>query len=681
MHQVTPGPTPALDLSAPEGLSRRVSRLVDELAELLQQPLAPADFYAEYLKRVLAAVRGVAGAVWLTPADAPFRLQYQVNLAEVGLDKVAHGRACHAELLRQAAEGGKPLWMPPRSGPDERAGPPTAANLTGYAVLFAPVTMDGETVGVVEVWQDFYPESQTWKPALRLLGEVSGFVAAFLHRHQLRQLQEQQQLWVGLEAFLRRVYGSLAVDEVAHLVANEGRRFVGCDGLSVAVRKGDRVSVAAVSGAGRVDPRSRLVDRLQQLCRQVLLWGEKLVYHGTRDEALPPAVLRALDGYLAQSPSRTLVVLPLRDGRDARPGPARAVLVAEHFDTGILLEQIEDRLTLLAPHTAAALHNAVAHTGTPLSGVGRWLVRGDEWLASRGWVKLLAAGAAVAAVIAALVLVPAPLRLDARGQLLPRQRLTVFAPVTGKVIEVKAQNGERVVRGQELLFLEDLDTHGKIEALTVKVAAAEHRLAVLAEQLARPGTDEERDALVKERINQRYELRKATAERDVLLQGSRTPQRTPVPSPLAGKVLTFDAREGLLGKTVKPGDPLLRVAGCQGAWEVVLQVPEEHIAQVREGLHRSPDGAVAVDLLLSSQPNRTYRGRLVADGLAGETTLKDNKVVLPARVEIADAELAAQLETLPVGVEVRARVHCGPRAVGYVWFGGLLEFLYERLWF
>lgn len=680
MNQATPSPAAAVDAATPEGHSRRVSRLLEEMAELLQQPFAPADFYAEYLKRVLTAVRGIAGAVWLTPSDGPFRLQYQVNLAEIGLDKVAHGRACHAELLRQAAEDGKPLWMPPRSGPDDRA-TATAANLTGYAVLLAPVVMDGETVGLVEVWQDFYPEAQTWKPALRFLGEVAGFVAAFLHRHQLRQLQEQQQLWVGLEALLRRIYGSLGLGEVAHLVANEGRRFVGCDGLNVAVRKGERVSVEAVSGAARVDARSRLVDRLQELCRQVLRWGEKLVYHGTRDEALPPAVLRALDGYLAQNPCRTLVVLPLRDGRDEKNGPPRAALAAEHFDTGVLPEQIEDRLALLAPHVAAALHNAAEHTHTPLSGLGRRLARVDEWLASRGWLKLAAAGAAVAAVVAALVLVPAPLRLDARGQLLPKQRQTVFAPVTGKVVEMKAQNGDRVVRGQDLLFLEDLDTHAKIEALTVKISAAEHRLAMLAEQLARPGTEEERDTLVKERINQRYELRKATAERDVLQQASRTPQRTPIPSPLAGKVLTFEAREALLGKTVKPGDALLRVAACQGTWEVVLQLPEENIAQVREGLHRSADGAVQVDLLLSSQPNRTYRGRLQSDGLAGETSLKDNKVVLPARVEVADRELAEQLDTMPVGVEVRARVHCGPRAVGYVWFGGLLEFLYERLWF
>ena len=50
-------------------------------------------------------------------------------------------------------------------------------------------------------------------------------------------------------------------------------------------------------------------------------------------------------------------------------------------------------------------------------------------------------------------------------------------------------------------------------------------------------------------------------------------------------------------------------------------------------------------------------------------------------VEITDATLIEQLAEMPVGVEVRARVDCGNRALGYVWLGGLFEFLYERVWF
>ena len=55
--------------------------------------------------------------------------------------------------------------------------------------------------------------------------------------------------------------------------------------------------------------------------------------------------------------------------------------------------------------------------------------------------------------------------------------------------------------------------------------------------------------------------------------------------------------------------------------------------------------------------------------------------MLPARVRINDTELAAQVESLPVGLEVRAKVHCGPRPIGEVWFYEFWEFFYEHVVF
>jgi hypothetical protein len=61
--------------------------------------------------------------------------------------------------------------------------------------------------------------------------------------------------------------------------------------------------------------------------------------------------------------------------------------------------------------------------------------------------------------------------------------------------------------------------------------------------------------------------------------------------------------------------------------------------------------------------------------------VKETSVVLPARVRITDAELLTQLEGLPVGLEVRSKVHCGSRPMGQVWFYELWEFFYEHVIF
>jgi multidrug efflux pump subunit AcrA (membrane-fusion protein) len=690
-------PATPLDVAPSEGDSRQLPHFLEDMARLLETPLPPTEFYAEFLQRVLAATGAVAGSVWGRDPQGNFPLHYQINVAEVGLDQAAHGRACHAEVLRHAAQRDRPLWVPPHSGPDLSAGEIKAANLSPYGLLLAPVLVDKEVAGLLEVWQPPHLDNQTRRGVARFLTEVAGFVAAYWHKTRWRQLQDQQQFWNKLEAYAREVHASLDPTEVAYLVANQGRLLLEADQVAVALRWGKTVKVEAVSGAAAVEKRSRLVQLMRQLLACVLDWGEKVVYAGSRDPALPPAVLQALDAYLAESGSKLLIVLPLRDERESagehrpigpigpiglwRRSPGRSALLAECFGPALPPDQLESRLGVLAPHAAAALYNAVEHRRLPLGWLTRPLARAQDRLRGRGWVKPAAVLAVLLAILGALVFIPAPLRLDAGGQLVPTDRQVVYATLTGKIVEMKAQHGDWVEKGQELLFMEDLETQLKIEQLGLKVTAAEQRVALLTEQLGKATGREERNALTRERIDQEYEMRKAMVEREILLQGSRSPRKAPVAAPLAGKVVTFDAREQLVGKTVKPGDPLLRIARVRGPWEVELNIPEGHLGPIREGLRRAPGGFLEVDLLLTSHPNQTFRGRLDADGLGGETVVKDNNVVLPARVRITDRDLLAQLKTLPVGVEVRAKVHCGYRALGYVWFFDLLEFFYEHVWF
>ncbi|MCI0463092.1 MAG: efflux RND transporter periplasmic adaptor subunit [Gemmataceae bacterium] len=667
--------------SSPEAIPDPSTRLVAELARLLQTSPTPAEFHSAFLGHVLHALGGVCGAVWSLTAEGAFHLEHRVNEAAVGLDRFADGLGCVAESLRHVIQGERPVWVPPGGGPKD--GP---LNPTAHALLLAPILIDNQPAGVVEVWLEPEREPDIRRSGARLLTELAGFAAAFLHRQQWRLVTEQRQTWARCEAFARRVHASLDPSQVAFVVANEGRTFTGCDQVSVALSRPlghglqtmPQLEVEAVSGVATVEARSPLVRAMSVLLNRVRDWGEVLVYSGTRDESLPPAVRQALDAYLRESPARALVALPLCDEREPRKG-GHAVLLAECFENSLPADQLKGRLEVVAGHAGSALGNALAHQRGTAGWVARLRYRVGEWTAGRRSRKALLVLAVLLLVGGALALVPAPLRVEARGQLLPRERRIVYADLPGKVIDLKVRHGEVVQKGQELLFVQDLDTQLKVEHLAIKAAFAEQRLAVLNDLLGRAAS-EERAGLIKERIAQEYELRKAAVERGILMQGGAGPRKTPVPAPLAGKVVTFDAREQLVGKTVKPGDPLLRVACVEGPWEVELLLPENRLAAIREGLLRMRDG-LEVELRLGSQPLRTYRGRLRVDGLGGEATLRDGAAVLPARVEIADPELAAQLANLPVGLEVRARVDCGPRAVGLVWFGDLIEFLYEHVLF
>lgn len=657
----------------------RVQQLLTQLAHLLDSVSAPEEFYTRFLAAAIDLLGANGGALWQRSGPEQFRLQEQLHLESLGLDET-NGWDAHAGLLRVACRRGKALWVAPQSTPLNAGPAALAANLTTRALLFAPVLVEGQVAGLVEVWLPPPKDPAVRRSLGQLLGEMTGFLAAYQQRVQWRELTARQQIWERLEAFARHVHGSLDPRVVAYAVANDGRPLVEVDQLTVLLRRGPDVVVEAVSGAPGVETRSELIRALASLGHAVGHIREPLIYEGKRDESLPPRVLAALDEYLARSGARVLALLPLH-AEEAAAGPWEAALLAESFEATGAAADVCGRLEAIGRHAGPALRNALAHERVPLRCLARPLTLVRTLTSGRGLVGTASLVALTVCSAMALISLQVPLRLEAKGQLLPEERRVVHAPLGGRVIALKAQHGDVVEKGQELLQIEDLETQLQVDQLALKVAAAEQRLAFLAEQLGKSFGPEKQDTLVRERIDQEYELHKARAERDILLRASRSPLAASVTAPLAGKVITPDAREVLLGKTVKPGDPLLRVAQVRGEWEVLLALPEVSLAPVREGLAAAGETGLEVDLLLQSHPHRTLKGRLMRDGLGGETTTRDQATVLPVRVRLDDDDLRQQLDELPVGVEVRARVHCGPRPVGYVWFHEVWDFVYEHLLF
>src|SRR5581483_435397 len=168
---------------------------------------------------------------------------------------------------------------------------------------------------------------------LQFVIRMASLASAYTRNQQLRQMSGQQQVWIQIETFSRQIHASLNPTEVAYLVANDGRRLVEADRISVALRTGRKSEVLAISGADVVEKRSNLVQLMRALFDSVLDWGEELVYTGTKDDALPPAVLHALDNYLAESNSKLLVVLPLKDEcEETNKKKSRSALMMECFE-------------------------------------------------------------------------------------------------------------------------------------------------------------------------------------------------------------------------------------------------------------------------------------------------------------------------------------------------------------
>ena len=183
--------------------------------------------------------------------------------------------------------------------------------------MLAPVLNDQGPQGVVEVFQRPGARIATQRGYLRFLLQVCEFAGDFLKCRRLRHLSEKQSLWEQLETFTRTAHEKLDVRQTAYTIANEGRRLIGCDRVSVAIRRGGSCPIEAVSGQDTFDKRSNVTVMLGKLATAVVKTGEDVWYSGDTSD-MAPQVEAALDAYVDESHTKAIAILPLTEPRDQK---------------------------------------------------------------------------------------------------------------------------------------------------------------------------------------------------------------------------------------------------------------------------------------------------------------------------------------------------------------------------
>lgn len=683
-------PEPRVDPATLEEKRQQINRLIDEVARLAESTLGPTEFFSEFLQRMLVALAAPAGVIWNRTPQGNLQMGYQINFQEMGLDQIEGARASHDELLRALVQQGRSLVVPPYSGPGKNENGVAAANLTGYNLLLVPIAVERQISGVIEIWVDPDRNPNAIRGFIQFLEDMATYAASYLRNHQLRFMLGQQQIWTQLESFARQIHSTLNVREVSYHIANECRRMLQVDRVSLACRMGAKTDVEAISGADVIEKRSALVQSMRALCDAILVWNDKLVYAGARDESLPPKVIEALDTYLAESNSKLLIILPLRDERENKEHkkdlPCRSVMMVECFEPNVTTEQLMARVDVLAKHSAPALYNALEYRRLPFKWALTPVANIKEGLRGRRGAIASAIAAALAVAILLMCLIPWELRMDAKGKLVPKDRQTLYAQFNGRIVKVNVQHGQPVKRGQPLLVVNDPNLAGKFVQLRSNIIKAEQQIQSLNNSLNLPGlTAQQVEDLKRQKFQAEFDRDSALGELNILREIVPDPQAGVVVSPSTGKVVTFDVANRLLNRIVKPGDDLLEIAQIGGDWEIELAIPEAHVGHIREALSRIHPEALDVDIRLSSHAGKDFKGKLYRDGLGGSATMVNNEPVLTARVKVGQ-DLRDELSRLeggamPIRTEVVAKVRCGKRPIGYVWFYQLWEFLYERVIF
>lgn len=686
-------PTEAPDSQLVAKVKHEINALVQEVTQLASQDIAPADFYRGFLPRVVSAMAAVGGAVWTRTDGGQFRVEFQVDLAETGLDASPQDRAQHAALLKSVVDDKRAMLVSPRGSSSTGSG---GGNPTALLAVVAPLIVDEEPLAVVEIFQRPGGAPNTERGYLRFLLQMCDLACGYLKSRQLRQIQDNQSLSRELGSLVAALYRSLDVRETSYAIANEGRRLIGCDRLSLAIRYGHRCQIVAVSGLDSLDRRAAQVTGLSRLAQAVLRMREPLWSAGD-DAELPSQIQKPLQAYLDQSHARLVAVIPLQQpARDvtidgeasgrptANEGSPIGALIVEQFTEARAPESLKARSEVVARHSSAALSNAIEHSSLfllPLwKAIGQifWLFRG------RAAPATLLTIIAIAGFIYALATVQTDFEIAARGKLQPMERREIFAPLDGQVKNLPVEHGQIVEAGALLAELTNTDLDLELAALLGRQTTNQERQAALSRALldnkggaARLNPADE-NRLSGEMLQLRQEAE--NIERELTLVREKQ-QQLKIIAPQRGQVVTWKVRDLLLQRPVTRGQGLLTLANPDGPWELELYLPERRLVHVQNALasrRREPpvNRPLDVTFIVSSHPGQTFHGNVVEIEQAAEVRSDKGNCVL-VRVAIDKN----RLPPLKDQTTVTAKLNCGRASVGYDWFCDLIETVQTKVLF
>ncbi len=672
-----------------EQTKNQIRKLVAEIAELAESDIQPAEFHVEFLNRVVAAVAASGGALWLLDGRGTLKLQHQLEFRQTGLLDNRQRAQPHDALLGVMLQASQPQIIPPGAAVE---GMPNAGNPTAFSLILSPLMVDKQVVGLVEILMDPTRRAATQKSTLRFVSDLCDLAAQYLKNRQMRQMMSQQKLWNQLEGFTHSIHHSLDLRETAYAVANDGKKLVGCDRLSVALKIGGRMIVEAVSGQEIVEQKANLIRELTRLCKVVAQSGEDLVYTGTT-EGFPPEIRDALEVYVDESGSKAVIVTILHKP-ETDPNKDKDVfgcIVAEQIGDEMAPTDAQARTEVIAKHASTALWNA--RETDRVFGLSILKAIGSPWRFFRGrtLAKIAAVLGLILLVIGIMAFVPWPLTIEGKGSLLPEDRRITYAPLQGKVIAVPFDHGDFVKQGDVIARLENKQLETELYKLKGDLMDARSKLSNVNTMLRKNTKPDERPQLEGERAQAEVKIQSTQAQIETIEEQQRMLE---IKAPVSGIITTWETKKNLLNRPVEVGQELLSVAALDGEWVLEVDVPDDDMAPILaaraklEGEIKSkeapPDAKLPAYFVTMTNPEHRYEGYVRRVASKAETVEGKHvvKVTVGFNEDVKQDYLKRNnIKTLRPGAEVRARVKCGEAKLAYVMLRDVIQVWYETVLF
>jgi hypothetical protein len=681
-----------------EQTKRQIRTLVNEVAELSKSDVGAAEFYPAVLQKVVNALAARGGAVWLLDGENGLRLAHHIDISPNLIDANNNEAISHGRLLGRLIQKGTPELVPPFSASEQTG----EANPTPFLLVTSPLASPKGPVGLLEVFQRAQTPPEAQVGYLKFVKHITDLVGDWLKGHTLQQVSNRQELWQQSDQFARLVHENLDLKDTAFTIANEGRRLIDCDRVSVAILKGGKAKVVAISGQDSIENRSNNVQALNNLATRVIKSGEPLWYDGSTED-LPAQLEEAIEDYVDLSHGRTVTVLPIRQPERKLEGDVLAernetnearvrrdiigALIVEQIETQLSRQTLEGRVDLVYEHACRAISNSMNHSNILFMPLWRfldrclWMFRGSALPKTASILGLLAAG------LLSMFLIPMDFDLQGNGKLKPTVERQVFAHADGEVEAVLVKHGQEVKKDQTLVKLKNNELEQQIQTTMGQYKQSLQQAYGWKRQLdsATTLTEAERIRVQQDYNQAEQEAFNRQAELNLLVERQSKLERL---SPIDGLVTTWDVEKVLTARPVVTGQVLMTVADPDKPWEVEVMMPEKRMryldgAFANDRVVKTDDKGekyLDVEIILMTKPDTKHYGKLYqpAVGQRAELDPEDGAVV---RLRCVPNDKALLEISKRPGARVMADVKCGKRSVAFVVFYEVIEWIRANILF
>ena len=571
-----------------EQTKQQIRSIVNEIAQISRSDVAPDAFQAEFMTRVVRALGAKGGVMWNADDSGRLSLGYQVNLRDTKLHEDEEANKQHSHLLYHALRGTETEYLlPPHSGGENAE---DGGNPTDFLVILGVIQTELEKVGIVEVFQRADASPATQQGFLNFVKQVTRYATEYYKNRQLKNFNERQNLWTQLEDFTRNIHKTLDLKETLYTVANESRRLIECDRVSLAICRGGRARIEAVSGQDMVDKRSETVKLLGDLATAVVAANEPVVYNGDGSN-LAPQVEDAIEEYVDASHTKTIAVYPLVkrtvDEKDhdeterdkiETPPPFGAIVV-ELIENAHISDHMMKRVEIVVEHARVAVGNAIEHNSIFLAPLWQAIGKSKILVSARMLPKTVSIGIGVLALILAFIFVPWNFNMHCDGTLEPIVRSNIFATEAGKVEEIMpgVAHKAKVKAGDPLLALSNKELEAEVEKNLGELNEVGKQIVTYTEtlHLAKEINDRVR---VQGQLDQALQRKKSLEDQKRILESRK--DDLIIRAPIDGEIMTFDLENKLRNRPVQPGQILMEIAQPDGELILELNMPEKRMGHI-----------------------------------------------------------------------------------------------------